>query len=67
MIYDTLEVDNNDNNIKSFSVTNLPDNKSFHGCFLRKSKAVSTSQIKGYFGYRGLLLNILHIRADTLG
>ena len=66
-IFDTLAVDSNVNNIGTFSVSNLFDNKSFSGSFLRKFKKVSTSQIKGYFGWGGLLLNISGRRADTLG
>ena len=67
VISDTLEADNSDNNIETFSVSNLSDNKSFPGSFLRKSKTVSTSQINGYFGCGGLLLNIPDMRADILG
>ena len=36
VILDTLEVDSNTNNIGIFSVSNLSDNKSFPGSFLRK-------------------------------
>ena len=67
MISDTLEADNNDNNIETFSVSNLSDNKSFSVSFLRKSKTVSASQINGYFGCGRLLLNIPDMRTDTLG
>ena len=67
MISDTLKADNNDNNIETFSVSNLSDTKSFPGSFFRKSKTLSESQINGYFGLGGLLLNIPDMRADTLG
>ena len=67
MISDTLEADNNDNNIETFGVSNLSDNKSFPGSSLRKSKTVSTFQINGYFGCGSLLLNIPDMKADALG
>ena len=67
MISDTLEADNNTNNIETFIVINLSDNKPFHGNFLRKCKPVSTSQINGYFDCGGFLLSIADMRADTLG
>ena len=67
MISDPLEADNNDNNIETVGVGNLSDNKSCPGSFLRKSITVSISQINGYFGSGGLLLNIPDLRADTVG
>ena len=67
MISDTLEADNNGNNIETFSVSNFSDDKSLPGSLLRKSKTVSTSQINRYFGCGGLLLNIPDMRADILG
>ena len=67
MISNTLKAENNDNNTETFSVSNLSDNKSFPGNFLRKSKAVSTSQINAYFDCGGLLLNIPDMRVDILG
>ena len=66
MICGKLQADNNANNIETFSVNNLSDSKSFPGSFLRKFKAVSTSQINGYFVWESLLLNIPDMRADTL-
>ena len=67
MISDTLEANNNANNIKTLHVSNLFDSKSFLESFLRKSKTVSISQRNGYFGYRGPLLKIPDMRADILG
>ena len=61
MTSDTLEAGNNANNIETFGVNNLSDKKSFLGSFFRKAKTVSTSQINGYFGWDGLLLNITNI------
>ena len=58
MTSDTREAGNNANNIETFSVNNLADNKSFPGSFLRKAKTVSASQINGCFGCDGLVLNI---------
>ena len=59
--------ENNDNNIEAFIVSNVSDNKSYPGRLYRKSETVSTSQINGYFGWEGLLLNTPDVRADTLG
>ena len=56
MISDTLEAINNDNNIETFSVSNLSDDKSFPESYIRKSKTVST-----------FLLNMPDMRADALG
>ena len=67
MISNTLEADNNDNNIEIFSVSNLSDNKSLPGSFLKKSKSVFTSEINEYFGSGGLRLDMPDMRADTLG
>ena len=44
MISDTLEAENNTNNIETFKVHNLSYNKSFPGRFLRKYKTLSTSK-----------------------
>ena len=66
MISNNVEASNNANNIETFSVSNLSDNKSFPGSFLRKSKTVSASLANGYFGWGGLLLSIPGMRADTL-
>ena len=67
MISDTLEANNNANNIKTLHVSNLFDSKSFLESFLRKSKTISISQRNGYFGYGGPLLKIHDMRADILG
>ena len=67
MISDTLEADKNANKIETFSIIDLSDNKSFLESFLRKSKTVSTSQVNGYLGWGGLLLNIPDMIADTFG
>ena len=67
LVPDTLEAKNNANNIEIFSVSNLSDNESFPGRLLRKSETVSSSQINGYFGWGGLLLNIPGVKTDTLG
>ena len=67
MISDTLEADKNANKIETFSIIDLSDNKSFLESFLRKSKTVFTSQINGYLGWGGLLLNIPDMIADTFG
>ena len=63
MISDIFEVDNNDKNIETFPVSNFSDDKSFP----ENSLYISTSQINGYFGCEGLLLNILDMRVGILG
>ena len=64
---DTFEADNNGNNIEIFRVINLFNNKWFSRSILRTSKIVSTSKIKGYFGWGVLLLNTPNVRVDILG
>ena len=67
LIPDTLEAKNNAKNIEIFSVSNLSDNESFPGRLLRKSETVSSSQINAFFGWGGLLLNILGVKTDNVG
>ena len=57
--------DNNANIIESFKESNLSDSKSFPETFYRKYNTVLTFQIKGYFDWESLSLNITDVY--TLG
>ena len=56
---------NNANIIESFKESNLSDSKSFPETFYRKYNTVLTFQIKGYFDWESLSLNITDV--CTLG